>query len=167
LGGGALSDRLMGYGAHTRLWICSIAAFLGTISATLLPFASGAWSAGCIVGFLVFFGAVPFSVGNAALQSVAPPDLRGTVSAVYYLSISIIGSAGPIGVAVLTDHLFHNATRLNASLAIVSSVAFAFSAVLYLLAIGPYKRALGISSKQVRNCTKVSTVGINDGRNSE
>jgi MFS family permease len=143
IGGGMLSDKLLRYGAHWRLLVCAISAAIGACVAMLLPRAPDVESGALLVGLLVLFGSVPFSVANAALQQIAPPHIRGTVSAVYYFAISILGSIGPTAVAFMTDSVFKDPARLNESLSTVVVTAMLLSMIFYLLAIKPYKAAIG------------------------
>jgi MFS family permease len=142
VGGGMLSDRLLRYGAHWRLLLCAIAAAIGACIAVALPRAPNVESGTLLVGLLVLCGAVPFSVANAALQQIVPPHIRGTVSAVYYFAISILGSLGPTAVAFMTDSVFRDPARLNASLGIVVTIAMLLSMIFYLLAIRPYNAVI-------------------------
>ncbi len=142
IGGGVLSDGLMRFGAHFRLWVCVASAALGAIVAIALPYAPNAQIATLFIGFLVLFGAVPYSVANAALQTVTPAHIRGTVSAIYYFAISILGSLGPSAVAFMTDVVFSDPQRLDEALSIVVTISMLSSMLLYLLAIRPYKAAI-------------------------
>ena len=144
LGGGWLSDKLSHLGAHMRLWVCAGASMIGAAAAMLLPLAPGITSAAVVLGVVILSGAVPFSVANAALQVLAPANIRGTVSAVYYLSISVVGTLGPSAVAFITDHGFEDPSRLNMSLTLVMAVTSLLAALMYSLAVAPYKRALQV-----------------------
>ena len=143
IGGGMLSDQLLRYGAHWRLLICAISAAIGTGIAMALPMAPNLESGAVLVGLLVLCGSAPFSVANAALQQIAPPHIRGIVSAGYYFAISILGSVGPTAVAFMTDSVFKDPARLNESLSTVVSISMLLSMIFYLLAIKPYKAAIG------------------------
>jgi hypothetical protein len=143
IGGGVLSDKLLRYGAHWRRLVCAISAAIGAGVAMALPMAPNAESGAVLVGLLVLCGSVPFSVANAALQQIAPPHIRGTVSAVYYFAISILGSLGPTAVAFMTDSVFKDPARLNESLSTVVVTSMLLSMIFYLLAIKPYKAAIG------------------------
>ncbi len=142
IGGGILSDGLTRYGSHFRLWVCVVSAALGTIAALALPYAPNPQIAALTIGFLVLFGAVPYSVANAALQMVTPSHIRGTVSAIYFFAISILGSLGPSAVAFMTDEIFRDPKRLDEALSIVVAVSMLTSMLFYLLAIRPYKAAI-------------------------
>ncbi len=147
LGGGWLSDKLSHRGAHMRLCVCAGAAVIGFAASMLLPLAPGITAATVVLGIVIFSGAVPFSVANAALQVLAPANIRGTVSAIYYLSISVIGTAGPSAVAVITDYGFEDPGRLNLSLTVVMASTSLLAALMYGLAIAPYRQALQVDSR--------------------
>lgn len=150
LGGGWLSDKLSHRGAHMRLCVCAGAAAIGFAASMLLPLAPGITAATVVLGMVIFCGAVPFSVANAALQVLTPANIRGTVSAIYYLSISVIGTAGPSAVAIITDHGFKDPGRLNLSLTLVMVITSLLAALMYGLAIAPYRRALQVSLSSVK-----------------
>ena len=146
IGGGVISDRLLRYGSAARLWLCAATAALGALTALFLPRVADVYSGSVLIGLIVMFGSVPYSVANAALQEVVPSGMRGTISAVYYLSISVLGSLGPSAVAFLTDKVFHNPNRLSDALSIIVTAGFLASMALYLLAIRPYRS--GMSAAQ-------------------
>lgn len=142
LGGGMLSDYLVRYGGQMRLWVCAGGALLGAICTATLPLVHDLEISIALLGLIIFFGGMPFSVANAALQEITPSRSRGTISAIYFLSISVIGSLGPSSVAWITDGFFADETKLGLSLALTVGLAFLLSLVFYVSAIGPYKKAL-------------------------
>jgi MFS family permease len=140
IGGGALSDRLQRHaGDQARLWMCVGSAALGAVAASLLSSVGNVYAGALLIGVIVMLGSVPYSVANAALQQILPSTIRGTVSAIYYFAISILGAAGPSSVAFVTDQVLADPARLNVSLSIVVTIAFLLSMLLYLLAIPPYR----------------------------
>jgi MFS family permease len=73
---------------------------------------------------------IPSSLAPAVLQSVCPNEIRGQVFAVYLLVMSTFGYAlGPLSVALITDTLLHNETRVHISLAVVAAVCIPLSAL--------------------------------------
>jgi MFS family permease len=134
IGSGALADLLYKRGAldaHMRIytWGSLVLAACGIVAA-LAPNA------------LVFFVAVVPAMmiktfaGNAAgaLQIVAPPELRGKISAIYLAVFTIVGGGlGPLVIATLTDHLFHDPAKVGHSMALGYGVLLPLaSAVLWL-----------------------------------
>ncbi|GAA0313162.1 MFS transporter [Sphingomonas oligophenolica] len=139
IGGGVLSDKLLRYGGSARLWMCGGCAALGALAALFLPSVDSVYAGAFLIGLIVMFGSVPYSVANAALQEIVPSGIRGTVSAIYYFTISVLGSIGPSAIAFVTDKVFADPARLSESLSIVVTTAFLVSMILYLLAIRPYR----------------------------
>jgi MFS family permease len=119
--------------------VCGGSAALGAVAALLLSGVNNVYAGALLIGLIVMFGSVPYSVANAALQQIVPSGIRGTVSAIYYFAISILGAIGPSAVAFFTDKVFGNPARLSVSLVIVTTAGFLVSMVLYLLAIPPYR----------------------------
>jgi MFS family permease len=99
------------------------------MSVYLVLGSAGAISGGLIaaavlaVGCGNFFMALPSGASVAAISEITPAALRGRVSAIYYLSISLVGiAAGPLSVALCTDYLFQDPRRVGDSLSLVSVV---------------------------------------------
>ncbi len=66
-------------------------------------------------------GAVITATGAAALMMVAPNQMRGQVTAVYYFVLNSLGlTLGPTAVALVTDYGFGDPAALRYSIAIVS-----------------------------------------------
>lgn len=59
------------------------------------------------------------AIGASAVQLVTPPHLRGRVSALYLLAVSLIGmTVGPALVGYLTAHVFANPQSIDTAMAI-------------------------------------------------
>lgn len=79
---------------------------------------------------------LPGGTAIQVIQEAVPNQLRGQASAVYYLSISVVGqSLGPLSVALLTDYVFGDPRSIGSAIAIVS------------LVIAPATALLSISSR--------------------
>ena len=79
-----------------------------------------------------FFKSLPNGVGLAAIVLVTPSRMRAQMVALYLLLDSLVGfGLGPTAVAVLTDFVFHDETRVGLALAIVIAVIMPISFVLY------------------------------------
>lgn len=90
----------------------------------------------CILLAICFF-VVPGSLGaaTAAVQILTPRGLRGQVSAVYLVVVSLVGIAGgPFATAVITEHLFKDLTKVGASLSVVGISALPVSFILLVIA---------------------------------
>lgn len=79
----------------------------------------------------------------AAVQMIVPGNLRGQITAVFMFVFSVIGgSAGPVLVAMLTDHLFRDEDMVGVSMAVVICVAMPAALVLLRMALAPLRLAV-------------------------
>ena len=84
-----------------------------------------------------------FGVAPAALQQLAPNEMRAQISAVYLFVINLIGlGAGPTVIALVTDRVFHDDNMLRYSLLYVCAAAWLLSALLWWIGLAPYRRTL-------------------------
>lgn len=133
--GGFLAGKLMERGYRDAKMRAALIAALFYIpfgvTGPLMPNADLALVVLCAA---VFFAAMPFGVGPAAIQEMMPNRMRAQASAVYLFVVNLIGlGMGPSAVAVSTDYLFGNEDDLYKSLVLVSGVfGVLASLVLYL-----------------------------------
>jgi MFS family permease len=67
---------------------------------------------------------MPTAAGPTALMMIAPNQMRGAITAVYWFVISALGlGLGPLAVALTTDKVFGDPAAVGLSLASVSAVA--------------------------------------------
>lgn len=86
------------------------------------------------------------SAGLAGLMVVTPNQMRAQASALYYLVVNLIGlTAGPTGIALFTDHVFHNDAMLRYSILSVSAIAGALALGLLTYNLGQYRKAIAAS----------------------
>jgi MFS family permease len=139
LGGGVIGDYLMRYGAHRRLVVFSIWVVSGAVCALIYPLVPSA--AGLAVhGGLGCFVTLPHGIGIAALQHIAPNEIRGRVSALFYLAVTVVAVLGPTLIASISDIFFPFHTGIRYATAITVPSTLLVSAALYLWAIPPYRR---------------------------
>jgi MFS family permease len=82
------------------------------------------------IGFFTSFG---FGASGAAIVMLTPPQIRGTVSAVYLFVINMIAMGlGPLLTALMNDHIFRSDLAVGRSVALVATVALVLSASLFL-----------------------------------
>lgn len=147
IAGGWLSDAQQKHHDDGYLRVC-ILAFLfmavGYIGFTMMP------TPGSAVGILALGfigGGASTAAGSAAIVSLAPPQMRAQIVALYYFTLNFIGfMIGPTSVALLTDHVFHDRNMLRWSLAIVSAVSLSLG-LFALLWNRPYFRAAIVESR--------------------
>ena len=138
--GGLVSDLAFRRGPHVRLVFCSVAAAVGAAAALAFPMVSSPVLAVVLYGLVLTCAVAAFASANAALQFLVPGQVRGLASAVYFLSFSVIGSVGPVLVALASDRLFPFRTGIRFSLALVTCGGFTAAAIAYALATACYRR---------------------------
>ncbi len=139
MGGGYIGDYVARRGAHMRLVVCAVSLLVGTISGVIYPLMDDPWMMIALFSVTAFLTAIPPGVGNAALHYVVPSEIRGKISAIYYLIVLVIGMAGPTVVALASDYLFPFDTGLRYALMSVIPVTMLVSALLFLLSLKPYR----------------------------
>ena len=91
----------------------------------------------------MLLGTMPFGAGPAIIPSVAPPQFRAQLTAVYLLVANLFGqSGGPWIVAVLSDAFFSGPTAIGQSLAITVPVLLAIGVALTMLGWRPLAERL-------------------------
>lgn len=85
-------------------------------------------------------------IGNAVaahVQMATPPSLRGRLAAITVAAQQLCGlSLGPLIVALITDHVFHDPDRVGDSMAIMAVVVGAITFCFFLLARAPARQAI-------------------------
>lgn len=108
-------------------------------------------SGGFAIGFLapsVFFGTAFVGLGPAIVQAAIPTSLRGQASAWQLVLTSLIGmTAGPLGVALLTDLVFQDEALLGYSLSVMSLLFGLSGAALLMISVKPFSEALSPSAR--------------------
>jgi MFS family permease len=93
-----------------------------------------------IFGFAIFFGALITGPAPAALQLILPNQLRAQVSALYLLSLNLVGlTLGPLLPALISDYVFESEKMIGVSLAIVAGVASVFLILIFQFGKEGYK----------------------------
>lgn len=109
----------------------------------LYPLMPSPWLAVALLVPYAFLSTTMYGVAPAALQQVAPNEMRAQVSAMYLFVVNIIGlGAGPTFIALLTDRVFHNDNMLRYSLLIACAGAYLVSALLWWLGLKPFRLTL-------------------------
>ena len=116
------------------------------VAAAIVPFGG--------IGIALMFISMGLLIGvitlpQVAIQYIMPNNLRGQVTAVFVFSANIIGfGLGPTIVATLTDHVFHNDSSLNLSLAIVCATALLVGGLMTLVQLPYYRTYVAPSGRQ-------------------
>jgi MFS transporter, Spinster family, sphingosine-1-phosphate transporter len=107
----------------------------------VLHFCTTSSQALLLAGLVIYFNSAPLALAAAALQQVSGANLRGTTAALYSVIVMISGLAvAPTLVALLTDRVFQDETRVGDSLQWVCGVAGATGAFLLKRSLLPYAR---------------------------
>ena len=116
----------------TLLVPITAAAALGSASSAVVLFSAG-----------MFFTALASGVSVGAIGEATPNHLRGRVTAIYYLSMNLVGlTIGPLSVAVITERVFANPKAIGYSMAIVTVVAGTIAIGLLWWALPAFRAAL-------------------------
>lgn len=114
--GGALGDAVARRGSAARLWLGAMSSLLLALplwAALGLPRGAGMLRLALLLGPACGLLYLYYSTVYATLQDLAPPDLRGTVMAVYLFAMYLLGAAlGPYAAGALSDHFASQAAVL-------------------------------------------------------
>ncbi len=147
---GMLSSGLIG-GHCFRRGIHDINVRMSALSMMLAaPVALIAFTAATPTMCLVFLAGTHFlcsltvASAAAALQLIAPNELRGRLAATYVFVANLVGQGlGPVAVGFITEHILHNHMLVGYSLAVLVPVAAALGALFLRIGLGAYRHALG------------------------
>lgn len=154
--GGWLAGRLRERGtrdANVRLCLISaLAALPFGVAAPLLPDAMASLA---VLGVYLFAGAMPYGGAAAAFQEITPNRMRGQVSAIYLFALNLAGiGLGPTFVAAMSQGLFGGDAGISAAMAANVAISAPLSALMMMLTLGPYRRALaGTAGRAVSSTT--------------
>jgi MFS family permease len=142
--GGLIGDRLLQKGRADAAMTLGVRSALGALPFALIltlgykpPFMLIAL---CGFFFTMLLYGAPVTAG---LQLITPPELRGRLSAIYFLFLNLTGiGMGSLLVGLLTDHVFGDKKALNLSLASIATVGLLLGATIFLLAKKPFGDAI-------------------------
>ncbi|MGQ9426116.1 spinster family MFS transporter [Gilvimarinus sp. F26214L] len=142
--GGWLADRYTQRGyKDARMRSALTAALLHIPFGILFPLMPNAQMALVLLCGAVFFAAMPFGVGPAAIQEMMPNRMRAQASAVYLFVLNLIGLGfGPSAVALSTDYLFGSESQLYLSLVLVSTVFGVVASILLYLGMRHFRASM-------------------------
>ncbi|OYZ46098.1 MAG: MFS transporter [Novosphingobium sp. 16-62-11] len=115
---------------------CAAGVTVCTIAAILMPTAWGSLILFGLSGMFGIAGAVP---QNAAVQRVAPNDMRGQVTAFYLFMFTFFGAMGSYVVGKVQDVVIGDPAQLWKALLITASVLMPLATFLMFKAIKPYR----------------------------
>jgi len=89
-------------------------------------------------------------MGATSLQLLTPPALRGRLSGLYLFCTNMFGAGlGPLIVAMLTQHLFHDRAKVGIAMAIVTPTAALTGAIILGLAWRRYAQLIAATEDSV------------------
>ncbi len=140
LAGGFFASWLRGRGYERANLQTALIGFLVLIPVTIgFPLMPSAGLALILIGIMNFFAGFNFGGGLAALQELTPNRMRALLSALYMLTINLIGAAlGPTAVALITDFWFGDPQRLPDALAITCAIASPLAVLALLIGMRGY-----------------------------
>lgn len=139
--GGRLADKLTQKGftdGRVRACIYLMAALLACCWIfPLMPY--GEWAALTMIP-VAFFSSSPLGAGTAAIAEVTPNRMRAMASALYLFMVNILGLIfGPLSVALLTDHYFHDTGMIRYSILFVMVGGMMAALFFMYLSLKPYR----------------------------
>ena len=144
LAGGQIAERMQARGISDACFVLPIISMplsAGLLIAAMLAPATN--TALWLLAVSTFLSSFPVSPIIAALQAVAPNQLRGQLVALYYFIANILGVAsGPTVVALLTDYLYRREAAVGLSLATASAVITPIVVVILWLGRPGYRDSL-------------------------
>lgn len=131
-------------GHKSAVIICVILASCALVPiCALIPFAPNYASIMAIAALATFLYSFPQAMSASALQIATPNRMRGVVVSIYTFVLSGFGlGVAPTLVALLTDYVFRDPSRVDESLAIVCGISAALAAWLGYATLAPFRAAL-------------------------
>jgi MFS family permease len=120
--GGRLAELLYARSSVAGPLMAVVIAVIGfLVFASIAPFMpTGSLSMMCYMPALFFLSMASATTSSAVLH-IAPPAIRAQISASYLLTITILGVLfGPTSVAMITDYVFIDESKIHYALSIVS-----------------------------------------------
>jgi MFS family permease len=103
---------------------------MGGLNSTLLVFGLG-----------MFFASFPMATSAAALQIMAPNQMRAQVTALFFVFMNLLGiTGGSTLVALCTDYLYQDDVAVGYSMSIIASAAGLTGALLLFLGLNHFRR---------------------------
>lgn len=94
-----------------------------------------------VLGLAMFFASFPIATSAAALQWMAPNQMRAQVTALFFLFMNLMGiTGGATLVALCTDYVFRDDKAVGFSMSIIASAAGLLGAVLLFWGLKYFRR---------------------------
>jgi MFS family permease len=157
LGSGYLADRMWARGIQGSHYMVAASALAVSSPFGVVAFLSP--SPWIFLGgiFVVYFAAaVGLNMGATSLQLLTPPAVRGRLSGLYLFCTNMFGAGlGPLIVAMLTQHLFHDRAKVGIAMAIVTPTAALTGAIILGLAWRRYATLINTAEDSIDEVASV------------
>ena len=91
----------------------------------------------------IFIGSMYWGIAPAAVQEMMPNQMRGRASAVYLFIVNLVGLAfGPQILALLTDYVFADESKVHYSLVVVGGFAHLAAGILLFLCLRRFRASV-------------------------
>jgi sugar phosphate permease len=128
--------------AYMRVAVLSCAGWL--VPGVLYPLLSNSTAVVALIYVGTFFLCMPTCLIPAAILETVPNAMRGQATAVYLLTVNLIGlGLGPTAIALVTDRVFGFDAAVRYSLLIVPLASCLLAAMLFLIGLRSYETSLG------------------------
>ena len=141
---GFYAGRLIGRGGgdapmRVTLWGTLV---LGPV-AVILPLLDSGIAAAVMLVPITFTMAMPPGLSNAALQAIAPNQMRGQLIALYLVCVSFLSYLfAPLIIGVMNDYVFGREDAIDLSLATLAVLNYSIAALCLALSLTPLRAAL-------------------------
>lgn len=139
--GGMVADRLARRGYSDANIRAGVIGAVGLLPACVLaPQMASFHSSIAVYAAFFFFSSFPYGAAAAALQLMAPHDLRARLSAVYLLVLNLIGiGLGPLCIAAISDGALGGKAYLGTAMTLVSAVVVPLGTVILFFTLAPFR----------------------------
>jgi MFS family permease len=107
--------------------------------AILFPLLGDIYMSFVFLGLFLFFSYGIWATTSAVIQDLAPGPMRGQVTAIYTGILNLVGlGLGPVGIAVVTEHVFGDPKDIKYSMALFAIVGSAIAIAAWTACLKPY-----------------------------
>jgi MFS family permease len=145
LASGWLATWLKARGMIDASWRIALAGTIGcTICGALGPLMPTPELSLSVYVLAGIFSAPPAMLAFVALTEFVPNEMRGTITAVYFLVVGLVATGlGPLAVGLATDYLFQDKAAIGRSLSLVSFATGVPAALLLIFGLKSFRQSLG------------------------
>jgi MFS family permease len=154
---------------NTPLTVAAFSTFGMMASCAAIPFVPGDVGSLAIGAIAIFFACLPVAVIDAANQMVTPSRMRGISGSLHMFSAQIISNGiGVPLIALITDRVFHDPTKVGYSLQFTTVGAAALAALLLFTVRRTHRQILGERGEQeINQCErKLGAASVEGGSSS-